>query len=149
MVGRQRFPEAEAAFRKALESSPNYAEAHSNLGAMLERQGKFAEAIEHYGTAARNKPNFRSAHFQLGRLLLMKRRTSEAIAQLSLTLTPEDADTPRFMYALGVAYGEAGDYANAARYLRDAGQRASTLGQGMLATQIEMALRRVEQRSLR
>jgi tetratricopeptide (TPR) repeat protein len=149
LVSRQRFAEAEAAFRKALQSSPNYAEAHSNLGAMLERQGKSAEAIEHYRTAAENKPNLRSAHFQLGRLLLMKRRTSEAIAQLSQTLTPEDADTPRFMYALGVAYGEAGDYASAARYLRDAGRRASTLSQETLAAQIEMALRKVEQRAVR
>ena len=71
------------------------------------------------------------------------------MAHLTLTMRPEDADTPRFMYSLGVAYGEAGDYASAARYLRDAGLRASTLGQEMLATQIEMALRKVEQRAIR
>lgn len=149
LVNQQRFREAELAFRKALESSPKYAEAHSNLGAMLEREGKTEEAVQHYRAAIENKPNFRMAHFQLGRLLLAKKRTSEAIAELSQTLTPEDADTPRFLYGLGVAYAEAGDYANAERYLRSAGQRAASMGQNQLASQIEMSVRKVEQRTRR
>ena len=149
LVNQQRFREAELAFRKALESSPKYAEAHSNLGAMLEREGKTEEAVQHYRAAIENKPNFRMAHFQLGRLLMAKKRTSEAIAELSQTLTPEDADTPRFLYGLGVAYAEAGDYANAERYLRSAGQRAASLGQNQLASQIEMSVRKVEQRTRR
>jgi tetratricopeptide (TPR) repeat protein len=149
LVSRQRFREAETAFRKALETSPNYAEAHSNLGAMLEREGKSTEAIREYRAAIADKPNFRSAHFQLGRLLLIQKRTSEAIAQLSLALTPEDADTPRFMFALGVAYSEAGDYASAVRYLREAGQRAATLRQEQLAAQIGAALHKVEERTAR
>jgi tetratricopeptide (TPR) repeat protein len=147
LVSRQQFREAEAAFRKALESSPSYAEAHSNLGAMLERDGKFDEAIRHYRAAIEGKANFRQAHFQLGRLLLMKKRTSEAITQLSQTLTPEDGDTPRFMYALGVAYTDAGDYVSAAKYLREAGGRAASLGQEQLSTQIGTTLRKVEERA--
>ena len=106
---------------------------------------EYEEAIQHYRAAIEAKPNFRAAHFQLGRLLLMKNRTSEAIAQLSQTLTPEDGETPRFMYALGVAYVQAGDSANGARYLREAGQRAASLGQEQLAEQIEAALRRVDE----
>lgn len=147
LVSRQRFGEAESAFRKALESSPAYAEAHSNLGAMLEREGKSEEAIRHYRAAIANKPNFRLAHFQLGRLFLMKKKTAGAIAHLSQTLTPEDGDTPRFMYTLGVAYAEAGDYASAARHLREAGQRAASLGQDELSAQIGTALRKVEARA--
>jgi tetratricopeptide (TPR) repeat protein len=147
LVSRERYREAEAAFRKALESSPSYAEAHSNLGAMLERQGKSEEAIQHYRAAIDNKPNYRQAHFQLGRLLLMKKKPGEAIAQLSQTLTPEDGDTPRFMYTLGAAYAEAGDYTSAGRYLREAGQRAASQGQTQMLGQIEAALRKVEQRA--
>jgi tetratricopeptide (TPR) repeat protein len=147
LVSRQRFREAESAFRKALESSPNYAEAHSNLGAMLEREGKPEEAIQQYRAAIADKPNFRAAHFQLGRLLLIQKKTSEAITELSQTLAPEDADTPRFMYALASAYGEAGDYANAARYLREAGQRAAALQQEQLAAQIGAALHKLEERT--
>jgi tetratricopeptide (TPR) repeat protein len=147
MSSRGSFAEAEAAFRKALDSSPNYAEAHSNLGAMLERRGKFDEAARQYQTAIENKPNFRQAHYQLGHLLLIEKKTSEAIAQLSQTLTPEDGDTPRFMYALGVAYAEAGDFASAERYLRQAGQSAAALGQNQLAAQIGAILTKVEQRA--
>jgi predicted Zn-dependent protease len=113
---------------------------------MLEREGKSEEAIEHYRTAIGNKPNYRFARFQLGRLLLMKKRTAEAIAQLLQTLTPEDQDTARFMYALGVAYAEAGDFASASRYLREAGQRAGSQGQDQLLGQIETSLRKVEAR---
>ena len=143
LVSQRRYREAEDAFRKALESSPNYAEAHSNLGAMLELRGKSDEAIQHYQAAVDNKPQFRMAHFQLGHLLLMKKRTGEAIAQLTQTLGPEDGDTPRCMYALGVAYAESGDYPSAERYLKEAGQRANTLGQNQLAGQIETTLRKV------
>jgi tetratricopeptide (TPR) repeat protein len=147
LVSQHRYREAEDAFRKALESSPKYAEAHSNLGAMLELGGRFDEAIQHYQAAIDDKPSYRMAHFQLGRLLLMKKRTGEAIAQLSQTLGPEDGDTPRCMYALGVAYAEAGDYASAARYLRDADQRATSLGQNQLLGQIETTLRKVLERT--
>src|SRR5262249_26041035 len=124
LASRQRFREAESTFRKALESSPSYPEAHSNLGAMLEQAGKVEEAVRHYRAAIENRPNFRAAHFQLGRLLLMRKQTAPAIAELSQTLSPEDGDTPRFMYVLGVAYVEAGDSASGTRYLREAGQRA-------------------------
>ena len=147
LVSQRRYREAEDAFQKALESSPNYAEAHSNLGAMLELRGKSDEAIQHYQEAVADKPSYRMAHFQLGRLLLMKKRTSEAIAELSQTIGPEDADTPRCLYALGVAYAESGDFANAERYLRDAGQRASSLGQNQLLGQIEATLRKVSERT--
>jgi tetratricopeptide (TPR) repeat protein len=54
LVSRERYREAGAAFRKALESSPTYAEAHSNLGAMLEREGNSEEAIRHYRAAINN-----------------------------------------------------------------------------------------------
>ena len=144
LVSRERYREAQAAFRKALESSPNYAEAHSNLGAMLEREGKSAEAIQHYRAAIGTRPNYRFARFQLGRLLLMKKKPGEAIAQLSQTLAPEDQDTPRFMYALGVAYAEAGDYSSAQRYLRESGQRAASQGQNQMLTKIGISLRKVE-----
>jgi tetratricopeptide (TPR) repeat protein len=151
MVSRDRFPEAEAAFRKALESSPNYAEAHSNLGAMLERKGKFDDAAREYQRAIENKPNFRQAHYQLGHLLLMQKKTAGAIDQLSQTLTPapppDDSDTPRFMYTLGIAYAEAGDFGNAGRYLQQAGQRAAALGQDQLTARIEMILKKVDRQS--
>ena len=147
LVSRGRLAEAESAFRRALASSPNYAEAHSNLGALLERQGKLDEAAREYQIAIDNKPNFRQAHFQLGRLLLLRHKPADAIAQLTQALTPQDADTPRFMYALAVAYIQSGDIANAQRYLNEAGQRATSLGQPQLAAEIAAALRKLDEKA--
>jgi tetratricopeptide (TPR) repeat protein len=147
MSSRQQYATAEAAFRKALESSPNYAEAHSNLGAMLERKGDVEAARKQYQLAIENKPNFRQAQYQLGHLLLMQHQTQDAIAHLSQTLTPEDGDTPRFMFALGIAYAQASDFVSAQRYLEQAGQRAAALGQDQLAGQIRGTLAKVEQRA--
>ena len=146
MVSRGNFAAAESAFRKALASSPNYAEAHSNLGAMLERRGKFEEAAGEYEAAIENKPAFREAHYQLGHLLLMQKKTPEAIAQLLQTVTPEDGETPRFMYALGIAYAEAGDFSSAQRYLQQAGRLAANSNQGQLMAEIQTTLARVDQR---
>jgi tetratricopeptide (TPR) repeat protein len=145
LLSEARYREAEAAFRKALESGPNYAEAHNNLAVLLERQGKFDEAIRHYQAAIDNKPNNREAHFQLGRLLLRQGRNDQAIQHFEQALTPEDAQTPRFLYALGAAHANAGHYSSAAQYLREAGQRAASFGQNQLASEIEASLRRVEQ----
>jgi tetratricopeptide (TPR) repeat protein len=143
----QKYAEAERAFRKALESSPNYAEAHSNLGAMLERRGDLRGAEKQYQLAIENKPNFRQAQYQMGHLLLMEHKPAEAIAHLSQTLTPEDQDTPRFMLGLGVAYAEAGDFSSAHRYLDQAAQRATALGQDPLAGQIRGLLAKVDERA--
>jgi tetratricopeptide (TPR) repeat protein len=140
-----KYREAEAAFRKALETSPNYAEAHNNLAVLLERQGKLDEAARNYQAAIDNKPNYREAHFQLGRLLLRQRKNDQAIRNFEQALTPEDAQTPRFLYALGAAHATAGNYTKAAQYMREAGQRAASLGQNQLAAEIESSLRRVEQ----
>ena len=44
MTGAGRYEEAEKAFRKALEINPSHAEAHNNLGALLEQRGGLADA---------------------------------------------------------------------------------------------------------
>jgi predicted Zn-dependent protease len=111
---------------------------------MLERKGSLDEAIRHYRAAIENKPDFRQAHFQLGHLLLMQKKPGEAIAELSQTLKPEDGDTPRFMYALGVAYAEVKDYAGAERNLRQAADMAAASGQEPLAEKIRGVLASVQ-----
>ena len=116
---------------------------------MLERERNFDEALLQYRAAILAKPGFRQAYFQRGRLLLMLKRPREAVADLEQTITPEDAETPRFLYALGVAYTECGDHANAARCFRDAGRKAATLGQDRLAAESAAALRKVAEGAAR
>ncbi|MEJ2429930.1 MAG: tetratricopeptide repeat protein [Deltaproteobacteria bacterium] len=58
--------EAIAHYTKALEISPNYAEAQINLGVALTRQGRLKEAIKHYSAALELKSNSAELHNNLG-----------------------------------------------------------------------------------
>jgi len=136
--------EAEQAFRKALAISPSYAAAHNDLGNVLERQGKLAEAAAEYGKAIEGDPSFRRGHFNLGRLLINQHKYAEAIEQLLQTRTPVDEETPTYLYALGAAYGRAGDSANALHYLEQAKELAVERGQTALASEIEKDLEKVK-----
>jgi tetratricopeptide (TPR) repeat protein len=135
--------EAEQAFRKALTISPSYAAAHNNLGNVLERQGKLSEAAAEYRKAIEADPSFRRGHFNLGRLMINQHKYAEAIEQLLQTLTPVDEETPTYMYALGAAYGRAGDRANALHYFEQAKELAVARGQKALASEIEKDLEKV------
>jgi predicted O-linked N-acetylglucosamine transferase (SPINDLY family) len=93
----QREPEAEAAYRTALESQPNFAHALLNLGHVLERRGVHEEALQlwqrvidtHAAADLRQH-----AHNNRGRLLEQLRRFPESEAELvaSLALEPRQFD---------------------------------------------------------
>jgi len=136
--------EAEEAFRRAIHANPSYAGAHNNLGVLLHRQGKIPEAAEEFRKALEGNPNSRQAHFNLGRILVNQGNYKEGIKQLSQTLTPVDESTPAYLYALGAAYGRAGDRQKALRYLHEAQQQASARGQSKLLADIEEDLRTLE-----
>jgi len=136
--------EAEEAFRKALAIDPSYHAAHNNLGNVLEREGKLPEAAAEYRKALEGNPGFRRAHFNLGRLLVYQHQYAEGIEQLLQTRTPVDEETPTYLYALGAAYGRAGDNANALHYLEQAKELAVERGQTPLASEIEKDLEKVK-----
>jgi tetratricopeptide (TPR) repeat protein len=138
--------EAKAAFIKALEANRYYAEAHNNLGYVLEGEGRAAEAEKHYRAAIDNLPGYRLAHFHLGRLLLGRRKYAEAIANLEKTLTPEDSDTPGFLYALGAAHARSGNIARAGELMRRAREKATARNQAGLLASIERDLRTLDRR---
>ena len=58
--------EAISHYTKALEISPNYAEAQINLGVALTRQGRLKEAIKYYSAALQLKSNSAELHNNLG-----------------------------------------------------------------------------------
>lgn len=67
---RQRqWPEAERAFRRALDFDPDLAEAHYGLSVARPRQGAVEEGIDHALLAVGLRHEFPEAHFQLGALL--------------------------------------------------------------------------------
>jgi len=144
LAGDRRMAEAAEAFRACLKLDPYHADAHHNLGVILEGEGRLDEAASHHRKAIENRPDFRSARFHLGRILVNQGRLSEAIEQFSKTLSPEDDDTPRNMYALGATYARAGDRLNGIKYLREALKRAAALNQTQLVNNIERALKMLE-----
>ena len=61
-------------------SSPDFAEAHNNLGNALAGQGLLAEAVAAYHRAIRLKPDFADAYSNLGSALTDMEQFDEAIA---------------------------------------------------------------------
>jgi len=144
LVQQRRPREAAEAFQRALAINPNYAAAHNNLGNMLEADGRTAEAESHYRAAIANDPTYRLARFNLGRVLVAQQKHAEAIAEFEKTLEPEDAETPRYLYALSAAWVRAGNREKGLRYGTQAQQKAESLGQTELAATIARDLRRLE-----
>lgn len=93
---------AETSFRKAIDLNPNFAEAYSNLGAILGTQGKTAEAISVHQKGISINPNDAKAYYNLGVTLGTQGKTAEAIAafQKAITLNPNYA---KAYHSLGVA----------------------------------------------
>jgi Tfp pilus assembly protein PilF len=54
-------------YRRALQSTPQNAEMHNNLGVLLLRKGEIDEAIRHFAEAVRIDPNDRTAQENLDR----------------------------------------------------------------------------------
>jgi predicted Zn-dependent protease len=132
------------AFRKAVELNPAHADAQNNLAYLLMTTGKLDEAAEHYRDALNARPRYRAAHFNLARILVQQGKPGEAIQHLEETLLPEDAETPRFTYALGAAWARAGNRVEALRYMREARGKAAALGQTDLLASIDKDLRALE-----
>ncbi|QQS45584.1 MAG: tetratricopeptide repeat protein [Acidobacteriota bacterium] len=145
LAGDRRMAEAAESFRTCLRFDPYHADAHHNLGVILESEGKLDEAAVHHRKAIENREGYRSAHFHLGRILVNQGKLTEAIEQFQKTLSPDDEETPRNMYALGATFIRAGDRLNGIKYLKEALKRASALNQTQLVNSIESALKMLEQ----
>jgi tetratricopeptide (TPR) repeat protein len=144
LTGLGRLAEAAQAFQRSLTLNPQHAESHHNYAVLIEREGKLDEAAAHYRQAIENKPGHRLAHFHLGRILVNQNKLAEAIEHFQLTLTPEDEDTPRYLYALGATYARAGERQKALEHLRAALDKAKARGQTQLVTSLERDLRSLE-----
>jgi len=139
-----RINEAGDAFQEAVRINPSYAEARNNLGSLYEQQGRLDDALREFGLAVESRPGDRVAHFHIGRIMANQQKYDDAVQHLLKTLTPEDENTPRYMYALGATYGRAGDYSNAIKYLRSARAKAAARNQDQLLASIDRDLKSLE-----
>jgi tetratricopeptide (TPR) repeat protein len=133
----QRWSEAAAAYRLAVAANPLHAQARNNLGQLLERDGKLDEAVEQYRQAVAANPQFRLARYNLGRMLLAARRYDDAIAEFEQLREPQDAEAPRYWFALAVAHVQAGRRDEGLALAREARRLAESFGQHELTAAID------------
>ena len=83
--------EAEISYRKVIELKPDYAEAHYNLGVILQKRVKLDEAEASYRKAIELKPDYAGAHYNLGVMLQELGRLDEAEASYrkAIALKPD------------------------------------------------------------
>jgi serine/threonine protein kinase/Flp pilus assembly protein TadD len=113
-------------YRKAIESKPDFPEAHENLGVALYDLGKAAEAVVEYELAIKQyeKPTAQVLT-NYGMALLVVKRFREAADAFdrALGLSPKDADLHYYRgFALHYAGDEESSRAAFAKYLEEAPQ---------------------------
>ena len=89
---RGRRDEALAEFREAIRIDPAYAQAHNNLGAVLQALGRTAEALDHFRRAVTLRPDNFDARVNLARLLSSEGKAADAIAQFNEAVALKNDD---------------------------------------------------------
>jgi tetratricopeptide (TPR) repeat protein len=109
--------EAMAAYRRALEIAPGFADAHLDLGRLLHEHGQVAEAERHYRKALEARPEDATAAFNVGVALQDQERLGEAAEAYvaALAIDPALADAH---YNLSGIYEALGEREDAFRHLR-------------------------------
>ena len=82
-VRQQRYPEAEAELREALQIKDQFPEAHLSLGNVLALQHREEPAIHEFVIALLQQPDYAEAHYNLGLTYRRLGRTEEAAAQFA------------------------------------------------------------------
>ena len=136
----QKWEQAAAAYEKAIIANPSHARARNNLGETFERRRMVEDALKAYRGAVEASPAFRLARFNVGRMLLALGNTEEALTELQKIVEPRDAEAPRYLFGLSVAYMRSGRKEEAIKWASDAKQLAIQFGQKELAAAIERDL---------
>lgn len=143
LLEHQQLDEALALFERATTLTPRDIAAWQGRGMALEMRGRLAEAAAAYGTALQLAPDAHQARFGLARLAMRAGQVDEAIAQLETLQTPQQAETPRYLFALSTAYLRRGRREDALRTAAEALTLARQLGDAPMATYIDGELRKL------
>lgn len=134
---------AAAWFERALAARPDYAEAHTNYGVLLESLGRSDDAIAHFKKALTARPDHAIALGNMGRLLMRRGRPNEAIWHFD-RLHRLQPDNPAAADSLAAAYAAAGDVKRAATLEHEALQLAIAARSDELARVIRGRLQEYE-----
>lgn len=125
------FTAAENYFKKAIELSPNYANAHDGLGFCLKAFGRHSEAIEQCKKVLELDPLSPFSHISLSYGYYFARQFDKAIIECEKGLELDKRTT--FAYRnLGLVYLQKGEYKKALENL----EKASELSNGNIAYEI-------------
>lgn len=141
LLAQRRAADAIPIFREALASSPGDGAARNGLGLALEITGDAAGTLAAYERAVADAPTLRVARFNYGRALIAAGRLQDAIVQFGQLQTPEDQETPRYLFALSAARVRAGDVAGGRSQALEALAMARRYGQTELVASIERDLK--------
>ena len=128
---------ARAAFERALEMQPEYAEASNSLGALLAQGGELPAAIERFRAALQTRPDFPDALNNLGFALFQTGQPAQALDLYEKALALQPA-FPEALNNLGIFYGRQGDLEQAEGYFRQAVEKRA--GYGEAATNLALVL---------
>jgi tetratricopeptide (TPR) repeat protein/peroxiredoxin len=119
---------ARAAFERALEMQPDYAEASNSLGALLAQSGAVPAAIERFRAALQARPDFPDALNNLGFALFQTGQAAPAfeLYEKALLLQP---GFPEALNNLGIFFGRQGDLERARTYFQQAVEKRSSYGE--------------------
>ena len=118
-----RFEEAIAAHRKAIDINPQYHEAWVNLGIVYRLKGDYEQAEACYLKALVIAPNYAQLHASIGALYVFKDEPDKAVSSLERAIAL-DQQLPVAHANLAIAYAMAGKFDRAESELR----RAIVLG---------------------
>ena len=105
-----RLADAEAAYRAALDLTPERPAILHNLGVVIAAQGRHADALALFDRTLAAEPGYAAAHYNRGVALEKLSRPREAIAALSrcVALDPGHYDAHRALGFLSLAQGDRG-----------------------------------------
>ena len=132
-------------FQKALETRPDFAEAHNNLGNALLQKGLVDEAITHFQKALEIRPDFADVRDNLDNAAWLLATSPEASLRngpKALALARQldrlsGGNNPALLDTLAAAYAESGQFSEAV----DAAQRALALARSQNNPALENTLR--------
>ncbi|MET0290760.1 MAG: sulfotransferase, partial [Steroidobacteraceae bacterium] len=111
--------DAEACTRRALQLSPGHLDALTMLGLALQGQSKHVEAVDVWSEVTRRDPQRLLAWANFGTVLRTQRRFDEALVAYARAAAL-GANSPDFLYNVGLLHQERGDYEHALRLLSEA-----------------------------
>jgi tetratricopeptide (TPR) repeat protein len=105
---RQKWPQAREMFGRAEALAPDVPGIRLNIGLSYYRQSDYASAIAPFRSVVRDVPGLLQAQYLLGLCYLFVANYAESEATLE-PLWPQESDQLSYLYALGIAAGEAGN----------------------------------------